>query len=168
MSWASSQATGGPVAGRPVTGAPRRTAPRPALGPVVLHAALTVVVLVVAFSAVTVLAYLTAGPAGSVATFAILQTVVGLLVVIYLLRWRTVAGLRKGIPALPSAAVAGMVAYVVAPASWTGSALFWWQLLDSGPLTFALDLLVWAAAVGLGILWAGTQQQLVVQHTPYG
>lgn len=160
MSWAS---TGGQVAR-----APRRSTPRPSRGPLVLHVVVTAVVLVVGFSVVTVLAYLTAGPAGSVATFAVLQTVVGLLVVIYLLRWRTAAGLRKGIPALPSAAVAGVLAYVAVPASWTGSALFWWRLLDAGPLTFGLDLLVWAAAVGLGILWAASQQRLVVQHTPYG
>lgn len=160
MSWAS---TGGEVAG-----APR---PRGAVGQgrILAHTALATLAPLVGFTFVTAIAYFTAGPSGSVTVFAVLQTVLGLLVVTYLVRWRTVAGLRAGIPALPWIGVAGFLAYVLTPSSWTGSALFWWQLLDPGPLTFLLDLPVWMAAVALGVLWATTQQQLERgPATPYG
>ncbi len=160
MSWAS---TGGEV-----SRAPRRGT-AVTRGRVLVHTALAALAPLVGFTLVTVIAYFTAGPSGSVSAFAVLQTVLGLLVVTYLVRWRTVAGLRAGIPALPWAGVAGLVAYVLTPSSWTGSALFWWQLLEPGPLTFVLDLPVWMAAVALGVLWAGAQQQLDRgPATPYG
>jgi hypothetical protein len=159
MSWAS---TGGQVRGTARQGA---ALTRRAVG----HTVLTALVLLVGFGVVTVLAYLTAGPSGSPTAFAIMQTVLGLLVVAYLVRWRTVAALRAGVAALPWMAAAGLAAYVLTPSSWTGSALFWWQLLDPGPLAFLLDLPVWMAAVALGVLWASTQQQLVRgPATPYG
>lgn len=159
MSWASTRGQVGDAT-RPRTAVTGR-----ALG----HTALTAVVLLVGFAVVTVLAYLTAGPSGSATAFSVMQTVLGLLVVTYLVRWRTVAALRAGLPALPWMAAAGLVAYGLTPSSWTGSALFWWQLLDPGPLAFVLDLPVWMAAVALGVLWASTQQQLVRgPATPYG
>jgi hypothetical protein len=160
MSWAS---TGGQVTGATgAVGALDR-------GRATRHTVLTALVLLIGFSVVTLLSYLTAGPSGSVTAFTVMQSVLGLLVLTYLVRWRTVAALRAGVPALPWIAVAGLVAYVLTPSSWTGTALFWWQLLDPGPLAFALDLPVWMAAVALGVLWASTQQQLVRgPATPYG
>lgn len=160
MSWASTgtSAVGGRRAGAPV-------GRRRAMG----HTALTAVLLVVGSTTVTLLAYLTAGPSGSVTAFVVMQTLLGLLVLTYLVRWRTAAGLRAGVPALPWVGAAGFAAYVVTPTSWTGSALFWWQLVEPGLLAFLLDLPVWMAAVALGVLWASSQQRLVhPPATPYG
>lgn len=155
------------------TSTPVRTVPRwlgaATWGRAIGQSALSVLLLVIGFTVVTVLAYLTAGPTGSVGTFVVVQTVLGLLVVMFLVRWRVAAGLRSGLPALPWAALSGFIAYVVVPGSWTGSALFWWQLVDRGPLAFFLDLPVWMAAVALGVLWGASQQELVRgPATPYG
>jgi hypothetical protein len=135
----------------------------------VLHAAVTVLALVVSFNLVSVVGYFIAGPSGSVATYAILQSALGLLVVAFVVRWRTVSGLRRGIPALEWTGVPAALAYLLLPSAWTGSALFWWQLLDAGPVTWLLDLPVWMVAVGLGLLWGSSQQDLEAgPATPYG
>jgi len=128
----------------------------------------SVVVLVIASTLVAVLAFFIAGPTGNPTTFGVVSTGILLPVVAYLVRWRVVAGLRAGIPALPWTAAACVLAYVVTPASWGGTALFWWTLVDPGPLAFVLDLPVWSAAVALGVLWGGSQQKLVTSATPYG
>ncbi len=133
------------------------------------HVALTVVVLVVAFNLVGLIGYFIAGPTGSVETFVIVQSALGLLVVASVVRWRTVAGLRRGLPALTWTGVPAAVAYLLLPSAWTGSALFWWQLLEPGFLTWLLDLPAWLAVVGLGLLWGASQQDLDTgPATPYG
>jgi hypothetical protein len=159
MSWASSQQS---------TVAPRQGRPVAQRGPAVRHLVVSTLALVVASVVIAVLAFLIAGPTGNPSTFAVLSTLLGLPVLVYLVRWRTVAALRGGVPAVPWVLAAAVLAYVVSPVSWGGTALFWWTLVDPGPLAFALDLPVWAAAAGLGILWGGSQQKLVVSATPYG
>ena len=138
-------------------------------GKVVAHVAITLVSVLAAFVLVLILAYLIAGPSGSIATFVVLQSVLGLVVVAFIVRWRTVAGLARGLPALPYTAVPAALAYLLAPSAWTGSALFWWRLVDPGPLSFLLDLPLWVAAVGVGVLWGSSQQSLQrAPATPYG
>ncbi len=159
MSWASSQQA---------TAAPRRGRQATQRGPVVRQVVVGVLTLVVASVVVAVLAFLIAGPTGDPSTFAVLSTLLGLPVLVYLVRWRSVAALRAGVPAMPWVLAAAVLAYVVSPVSWGGTALFWWTLVEPGPLAFALDLPVWAAAAGLGVLWGASQQELVVSATPYG
>ena len=159
MSWTSDRAVGA-VGSRAVPASAGRR---------VAHGAGTALLSAVAFALVGVPAYFVAGASGSVTTSAVLQSGVGLLVLVAVVRWATVSGLRRGVPALPWTAVGAAAAYLLVPAAWTGSALFWWRLLDAGPLTFVLDLPVWAAAVALGVLWGASQQPLVTRPvTPYG
>lgn len=138
-------------------------------GTKVAHVALTVAVLVVSFNLVGLVAYFLAGPSGSVATYVIVHSALGLLVVAVVVRWRTVAGLRRGMPAIEWTGVPAALSYLLLPSAWTGSALFWWQLLDAGFVTWLLDLPVWVTVVGLGLLWGSSQQQLESgPATPYG
>ena len=135
----------------------------------VVHVAVTVAALVVAFNLVGLLGYFIAGPSGSVATYVVVQSALGLLVVAFVVRWRTVSGLRHGLTALEWTGGPAALAYLLLPSAWTGSALFWWQLLDGGFVTWLLDLPVWLAVVGLGVLWGTSQQQLESgPATPYG
>jgi hypothetical protein len=159
MSWASSQQA---------AVAPRQGRQAAQRGPVVRHLVVGVLTLVVASVLVAVLAFLISGPTGDPSTFAVLSTLLGLPVLVYLVRWRSVSALRAGVPAVPWVLGAAVLAYVVSPVSWGGTALFWWTLVEPGPLAFALDLPVWAAASGLGVLWGASQQKLVVSATPYG
>lgn len=135
----------------------------------VLHVAVTVVALVLGHGAGTVLAYLISGPSGSVQTFVVVQSVVGLLAVLVVTRWRTGAGLAAGLPALPWSAGPALAAYLLVPAAWPGRALLGWQLAGPGVVSWLLDLLLWAVAVGLGVLWATSQVALRERPlTPYG
>jgi hypothetical protein len=61
------------------------------------------------------------------------------------------------------------VTYLLLPSAWTAKALFWWQLVDAGFVTWLLDLPVWIVVVGLGLLWVSSQQELESgPATPYG
>lgn len=159
MSWASSQQA---------TAVPQGVRPARQRGPVVRHLVVGTLVLVLASVVVAVLAFFIAGPTGNPSTFAVLSTLLGLPVLVYLVRWRTASAHRAGVPAFPWVLAAAVLAYVVSPVSWGGTALFWWTVVDPGPLAFALDLPVWAAAAALGVLWGASQQKLVVSATPYG
>ena len=159
MSWTSDRAVGA-VGSRAVPASTGRCA---------AHAVVTALLAALAYTLVAVPAYFIAGPTGSITTYVVIQVAVGLTVVVAVVRWRTVSGLRRGVPALPWTAAATAAAYLLVPAAWTGSALFWWRLVDAGPLTFFLDLPVWMAAVALGVLWGASQQTLVSRPvTPYG
>lgn len=159
MSWTSDRAVGAMGS---------RAVPAPA-GRCGAHAAVTAVLAALAYAVVAVPAYFIAGPSGSVTTYVVLQTGVGLVVLVAAVRWCTVSGLRHGVPAVPWTAAGAAAAYLLVPSAWTGSALFWWRLLDAGPLTFLLDLPVWGAVVALGVLWGASQQPLVSRPvTPYG
>lgn len=162
MSWASSERT----QAAPRAGVRGRGAGAP--GVPVRHLVVSVVVLVLASTFVAVLAFFIAGPTGNASTFGVVSTLFMVPLVAYLVRWRVVVGLRNGVPALPWTAAACVAAYLVTPASWGGTALFWWTLVGPGPLAFVLDLPVWAVAVALGVLWGGSQQKLVTSATPYG
>ena len=130
MSWASSSATR-PAGPRGASASTGRKA---------LHGVGTAVLGALTYVLVGVPAYFAAGASGSVTTYAVLQSVVGLVVLVAVVRWRAVAGLRAGVPVLPWTGVGAAAGYLLIPAAWTGSALFWWRLVDPGALTFALDL----------------------------
>lgn len=126
-------------------------------------AALAVAGLVTALSglgvllAALVLAYLVAGPTGSLVTFAAVQTVVALLGCLLTTRSRAVAAVRGGLRPPLAVAVPAVLAFLVWPVAWSGRALLGWQLGIGGPAGYAVDLLLWCGAVGLGLLWAGTR-----------
>ena len=133
------------------------------------HVVATLVALVVGHAAGTVLAYLIAGPTGSVQTFVVVQTVVGLLAVLILTRWRTGAGLAAGLPAMRWSGGPALAAYLLVPATWVGRALLGWQLTGVGVVAALLDLLLWGAVVGLGLFWGTSQVSLRERPlTPYG
>ena len=136
---------------------------------IVGHVAVTSVVLVVLHTLMAIVAYLVARPTANITAFAVLQGVLGLLVVLFAMRWRTAAGLRHGVTAVPWSLGAGLLGYLLLPASWAGGALLSWQLVGRGPVSWLIDLLLWGAAVGLGVLWGGSRVSLPEQpSTPYG
>jgi len=133
------------------------------------HVVVTVVALVVGHAAGTLLAYLIAGPSGSVQTFVVVQTVMGLLAALVVTRWRTGAGLSTGLPAVRWSGAPAVVAYLLLPATWVGRSLLGWQLTGVPAVAAAIDLLLWGAAVALGLLWATSQVGLrEAPLTPYG
>lgn len=133
------------------------------------HVALTVLVLLLGHGLASVLGYLIAGPSGSEQTYVVVQSTVGLLAVLVLVRWRTGAGLATGLPAVRWSAWPALAAYLLLPATWVGRALLGWQLAGPGPVAGVLDALLWTAAVGLGVLWATSQVGLRERPlTPYG
>lgn len=135
----------------------------------VLHVVTTVVLVLVAQLGVSLLAYLVAGPAGSVATFVVVQSAAGLLLLLVLVRWRAAVGLRAGLPATPWTGLPVVLSYGLLPAAWAARALFGWQLVGPGVLALGFDLVLWGAAVGLGVLWATSQVELrEAPLTPYG
>lgn len=133
------------------------------------HLVVGVLVVTVVFTAAGVVAVLIARPTGSVGSFVVVQSVLGLVVVAYAVRWRTVVGLRAGVPALPLGPVPGGLAYLALPSTWGATTLFGWQLAGAGVVAFVLDLLVWGAVVAVGVLWGASQQELSgPPATPYG
>ena len=133
------------------------------------HVVLTVLAVVLGHTVGTVLAYLIAGPSGSVQTFVVVQSVVGLLAVLALTRWRTGAGLAAGLPAVRWSAAPALAGFVLVPATWVGRALLGWQLVGVPPVAVLLDAVLWAVAVALGLLWATAQVALRERPlTPYG
>ena len=140
-----------------------------ALPRAVLHVVVTVVALVLGHGVGTLLGYLIAGPSGSVQTFVVVQTLMGLLAALVLTRWRTGAGLATGLPAVRWSAAPAVGAYLVLPATWVGRSLLGWQLTGVPVVAGVLDLLLWCAAVALGLLWATLQVRLrEAPLTPYG
>ncbi len=118
------------------------------------HVVGTVATVGAGFAAVGLLALLIARPTGSVTTYVVIQSLIGLIVVVFVVRAWGVTGLRVGLAAPLWTGVPAAAAYVVVPSTWTGSALFGWQLLPAGVISWALDALLWCAAVGVGLLWA--------------
>jgi hypothetical protein len=134
-----------------------------------VHAASTAVVVGLGHAFATVVAYLIAGPTGSVATFVVVQAVLGLVLLVGLVRWRAAAGLRRGLPAVPWSGAPALLGYLLAPASWTAQAVAGGQVVGVPAVAWAVDLLLWGAAVAVGVLWAASQEELrEAPLTPYG
>lgn len=128
-----------------------------AAGTVARHALLTGLWVLAVLAAALVLAYLTAGPTGSLPTFAVVQTVVALLGCLLVVRVRAAGALRTGARPFLLTGVPALAAFVAWPVTWSGRALLGWQL-GVGPVpAYAVDVLLWCGAVGLGVLWATTQ-----------
>lgn len=133
------------------------------------HLALSTVVLLAASVVAAVLAILIARPSGSVGTFVVVQVLLVTVLLAWTTRWRTTVGLRAGVPAVPWALVPGVLAYLLNPSAWAGTALLGWQLATPGVLSWTIDLLLWTAVVGLGVLWGDSQEELrEAPLTPYG
>ncbi|MGJ7439582.1 hypothetical protein [Aquipuribacter sp. MA13-6] len=135
----------------------------------VAHVAWSTVLLLVAATAAAVLAVLIARPSGSVTTFVMVQVFLVTVLVAWTTRWRTTVGLRAGLPAVPWALVPGVLSYLLNPSAWAGTALLGWQLVSPGVVSWSVDLLLWTAVVGLGVLWGDSQEELrQAPATPYG
>lgn len=104
-------------------------------------------------------------PSGSVAAAVVLRTVlVGLILVLLtrILMRRAYAG--DGL--VGRAVLAGLLGYALFPGTWAGRALAGQLLLDPGPVTAALDLVLWLALVGAAASTAQTRGQ-AVEPAPY-
>lgn len=135
----------------------------------VAHLLWSTVLLLLAATAAAVLAILIARPSGDVTTFVVVQVVLATVLLAWTTRWRTTVGLRAGVPAVPWALVPGVLAYLLNPSAWAGTALLGWQLVSPGVLSWSVDLLLWTAVVGLGVLWGDSQEELrEAPATPYG
>lgn len=133
------------------------------------HGVVTVVVLLLAWLATAFVAYVIAGPTGSIDALVVARTVLGLLALVGLVRWRGASALRLGLPAAAWVGGPALLAFALVPASWVGETLLGRGVVDLAALATALDLVVWGAAVWLGVLWAGVTEQLRERPlTPYG
>lgn len=133
------------------------------------HLVVGVVVVAAVFTLAGVVGLLIARPTGSVPTFVVIQSVLGLVLVAFVVRWRTTVGLRAGVPALPLGPVPAVLAYLLLPTSWVGTTLFGWRIVGTGGTAFVVDLLLWVAVVGVGVLWGDSQEKLRrPAATPYG
>lgn len=133
------------------------------------HLAVSTVVLLLAATVATVLAIFIARPSGSVMTFVVLQVVLVTVLLLWATRWRTVVGLRAGVPAVPWGLVPAVLAYLLNPSAWAGTALVGWQLVAPGALSWVVDLVLWLVVVGLGVLWGDSVEELrEAPPTPYG
>lgn len=134
-----------------------------------VHVAVTVAVLWVTWLVTAFVAYVIAGPTGSVDALVVARTLLGLVALLVVVRWRGASALRAGLPVVPWTGYPGALAYLLVPASWVGETLLGRGVVDLPLLAGALDLVVWGAAVGLGVLWAGATEELRERPlTPYG
>lgn len=133
---------------------PRAVGPRPVGPRAVGHVAVTVVVLAVVAVGLERTAAAVEGLVRDGVMLAWVTAVVTLVAVAGLARWRTVVATDSRLPATAVVLVGGLLAYLVLPAAWRGSALVGVRVTDAGPSTFVIDLLAWSAAVAVGVLLA--------------
>lgn len=85
-------------------------------------------------------------PAGSVATTVVMRTVLTLVTLVLLTRI-VVRRAYDGPDLARGVAVAAVASGLLFPAAWVGRALAAQLLLDPGPATVVLDLVLWVAVV---------------------
>lgn len=92
------------------------------------------------------LAVMLALPSNSASAVIVLRTLLALLVVLILTR-ALVRRAYEDSRLLPTIAVGAVLSYVLLPASWGGHALIAQLVLDQWVAAYAVDLVLWIAAV---------------------
>ncbi|WP_435743822.1 hypothetical protein [Nocardioides sp. SYSU DS0663] len=85
-------------------------------------------------------------PAGSATATVVLRTLLTAVVLVLLTRL-VMRRAYDGPGVVVRAAAAGALAYLVSPAAWSGRALLGQLVLDPGPATFVIDLVLWVGVV---------------------
>lgn len=83
---------------------------------------------------------------GSVTATVVMRTLLG-VVILALLTRIVMRRAYDGPGLLGRAALAGLLAYAVSPTAWAGRALGAQLVLDPGPATYAIDLVLWVGVV---------------------
>lgn len=84
--------------------------------------------------------------AGSPTATVVLVTLLSAVVLVLLTRL-VMRGAYDAPGLLGRAALAGLLAYLISPAAWSGRALVGQLLVDAGPASYAIDLVLWVAVV---------------------
>lgn len=86
--------------------------------------------------------------AGSPTATVVLRTLLTAVILVLLTRL-VMRGAYDAPGVLGRAALAALLAYLVSPAAWAGRALLGQLLVDPGPASYAIDLVVWVALVAI-------------------
>lgn len=84
--------------------------------------------------------------AGSPTATVVLVTLLSAVVLVLLTRL-VMRGAYDAPGLLGRAGLAGLLAYLISPAAWSGRALVGQLLVDAGPASYAIDLVLWVAMV---------------------
>jgi hypothetical protein len=84
--------------------------------------------------------------AGSATATVVLRSVLTALVLVLLTRL-VMRGAYDGPGLLGRAALAGLLGYLLSPAAWAGRALLGQLVVDPGPASYVIDLVLWIAVV---------------------
>ncbi|WP_166139800.1 hypothetical protein [Nocardioides ochotonae] len=84
--------------------------------------------------------------AGSATATVVLRSVLTVLVLVMLTRL-VMRGAYDGPGLLGTAALGGLLAYLLSPAAWAGRALLGQLVVDPGPASYVIDLVLWIAVV---------------------
>ncbi|NPC95266.1 hypothetical protein [Nocardioides sp. zg-DK7169] len=103
--------------------------------------------------------------AGSPTATVLLRTLLTAVILVLLTRL-VMRGAYDGPGLVGRAALAGLLAYLVSPAAWAGRALLGQLLVDPGPASYAIDLVVWVALVAIAARTAAVRAPAVAP-APY-